>query len=56
MSRRVAAEALFANLLALFMMALMSAGCGIQQSQTERPDWSLNGPSRPAPSRQAADD
>ena len=54
MSRRVAAEALFANLMALFMMALLSAGCGIQQSQSERPDWSLNGPGRPAPSPQPA--
>jgi hypothetical protein len=46
--RRIAAEALFANLLALFLLALITAGCGMEPSQAERPDWSLNGPDRPA--------
>ncbi|MEQ1673284.1 MAG: hypothetical protein ABL893_20745 [Hyphomicrobium sp.] len=49
MSRRVAAETLFANMMALFMIALMATGCGIQSTKAERPDWSLNGPNRPAP-------
>ena len=48
MPRRIAAEALFANLLALFLLALVTAGCGIEQSQSERPNWSLNGPDQPA--------
>lgn len=52
MSRRVAAETVFANLLALFMLALVAGGCGIQQSQAERPNWSLNGPDRPAPAQE----
>lgn len=48
MSRRVAAETLFANLLALFLIALLVAGCGVQSTRSERPNWSLNGPDRPA--------
>jgi hypothetical protein len=53
-SRRLVSEMLFANLLALFMAGLMLAGCGLQQSQAERPNWSLNGPDRPAPTATAA--
>ena len=47
MSRRLVVDTLFANLLAVFMLALMLAGCGVQQSLSERPNWSLNGPERP---------
>jgi fluoride ion exporter CrcB/FEX len=46
--RRIAAETLFANLIALFLLAIAATGCGMEQSQSERPDWSLNGPDRPA--------
>lgn len=54
MSRRVAAETLFANLLAVFMMALLVAGCGVQSTIADAPNWSLNGPDRPAPSPKPA--
>jgi hypothetical protein len=47
-SRRFAVDMLFAHLLALFMVALLLAGCSVQQSQAERPNWSLNGPDRPS--------
>jgi hypothetical protein len=50
--RRVAAETIFASLIAAFIGALALAGCSMQQTQAERPNWSLNGPDRrisPAP-------
>jgi hypothetical protein len=49
-TRRRLAETVFANLLALFMIALVTAGCGVQQSLSDRPNWSLNGPDRPSSS------
>ena len=55
-SRRLVSEMLFANLLALFMMGLMLAGCSLQQSQAERPNWSLNGPDRPSQSARVTAD
>lgn len=48
MSSRVSAQVVFSNLLVLFMLALVAAGCGVQTSPSDRPDWSLNGP-KPAP-------
>ncbi|HPG89112.1 MAG TPA: hypothetical protein PLD46_05630 [Hyphomicrobium sp.] len=48
MSRRLIVDTVFANLLAIFMLALMLGGCSMQQNAAERPDWSLNGPDRGA--------
>ena len=58
--RRVAAEALFAIVLAVFVAALASGGCSMQQTQAERPNWSLNGPGHravpaPRPARRYGD-
>lgn len=50
MSRRFVVDMVFANLIALFMIALIVGGCSMQQNPAERPDWSLNGPDRPAQS------
>lgn len=50
MSRRIFADMVFANLLALFMALLFLGGCSMQQNPAERPDWSLNGTDKPAQS------
>lgn len=42
-SRRLFADMIFTNLLALFMIALFLGGCSMQQNPAERPDWSLTG-------------
>ncbi len=44
MPSRVAAEPLFAALPAVFLAVAAVGGCSMQQTQAERPNWSLNGP------------
>lgn len=51
MPRRLVADMVFANLLALFMVGLFLGGCSMQQNPAERPDWSLNASDQPASSQ-----
>lgn len=43
-SRRLVVDMVFANLLALFMIAILLGGCSMQPSAGDRPDWSLTEP------------
>ena len=54
MPLRVSTRTHFASLISLCALALAAAGCGIQQSKSERPNWSLNGPDRLVPAPQPA--
>lgn len=52
--RRLVADMVFTNLLALFMIGLLLGGCSMQQNPAERPDWSLNATDRPATSQESS--